>query len=64
MSALKTSVHATTAGVFMPDAGAVAARLDELGLVSDEAGMLTRLYLSPAHRKAINLVDGWMREAE
>ena len=63
MSALETSVHATTAGVFVPDTGAAAARLDELGLVSDEAGMLTRLYLSPAHRKAIDLVDGWMREA-
>lgn len=62
MSALETSVRAT-ADLIMPHTGVIAARLDELGLVSDEAGMLTRLYLSPAHRKAIDLVESWMRQA-
>jgi hydantoinase/carbamoylase family amidase len=42
---------------------AVAARLIELAAVTDEPGRLTRLYLSPAHRKAAELVAGWMREA-
>jgi allantoate deiminase len=50
----------TKQGVF---GEAIAARLIELATVSDEPGRLTRLYLSPAHRKAADLVAGWMREA-
>lgn len=42
---------------------AIATRLAELATVSDEPGRLTRLYLGPAHRKAADLVAGWMREA-
>ena len=42
---------------------AIADRLLELAAVSDEPGCLTRLYLGPAHRKAADLVAGWMREA-
>ena len=42
---------------------AIAARLIELAAVSDEPGRLTRLYLGPGHRKAADLVAGWMREA-
>ena len=38
-------------------------RLAELALCSDEPGALTRLYLSPAHRAAAVLVQGWMRQA-
>lgn len=38
-------------------------RLDELGRVSDEPAGLTRLYLSPAHARAIGLVTSWMEEA-
>ncbi len=41
----------------------IAARLIELAAVSDEPGRLTRLYLGPGHRKAVDLVTGWMREA-
>ena len=41
----------------------IAARLIELAAVSDEPGRLTRLYLGPGHRKAADLVAGWMREA-
>ncbi len=42
---------------------AIAARLADLATISDEPDRLTRLYLSPAHRKAADLVAGWMREA-
>jgi len=42
---------------------AVATRLAELAAISDEPGRLTRLYLSPAHWRAAELVMGWMREA-
>jgi allantoate deiminase len=38
-------------------------RLGDLAACSDEPGRITRLYLSPAHRKAADLVAGWMREA-
>lgn len=38
-------------------------RLDELGRVSDEPGRLTRTFLSPAMRRANELVGGWMRVA-
>jgi allantoate deiminase len=41
----------------------VATRLAELATITDEPGRLTRLYLGPAHRKAVDLVNGWMREA-
>jgi allantoate deiminase len=42
---------------------AIAARLRRLAAISDEDGALTRLYLSPAHRQAADLVMNWMREA-
>ncbi len=38
------------------------ALLDDLGLVTDEPGRVTRTYLSPAHARSIDLVGGWMRE--
>jgi allantoate deiminase len=38
-------------------------RLAELAALSDTPGGLTRLFLSPAHKRAISLVAGWMREA-
>jgi allantoate deiminase len=38
-------------------------RLDELAAVTDEPGVLTRLYLSPSHRAAATLVGDWMRTA-
>lgn len=38
-------------------------RLDKLAQISDEPGALTRLYLSPAHRRAADLVRSWMDEA-
>jgi len=44
-------------------AGSLMNRLAELAAVTDTPGALTRLFLSPAHAKAIPLVEGWMREA-
>jgi allantoate deiminase len=41
----------------------ISSRLAELAALSDEPGRLTRLYLSPAHRRAIDLVSYWMRDA-
>jgi allantoate deiminase len=38
-------------------------RLDELALHTDEPGKLSRLYLSPAHKSAIECVTRWFREA-
>ncbi len=37
--------------------------LEQLGRVTDEPGRLTRTFLSPAMRRANELVGGWMREA-
>ncbi|WP_181704049.1 allantoate amidohydrolase [Chthonobacter albigriseus] len=39
------------------------AMLDALAAITDEDGRITRLYLSPAHRRAVDLVARWMREA-
>lgn len=39
------------------------ARLDELAACSADEGALTRLYLTPEHAAAIQLVKGWMEEA-
>ena len=61
-----TGKRASRAGK-APTAGAlgraIMARLDELAALSDEPGRLTRLYLSPAHARAVDLVTGWMRAA-
>jgi allantoate deiminase len=38
-------------------------RLDALALHSDEPGRLTRLYLSPAHKSAVQTLSVWMRAA-
>ena len=46
-----------------PAAKLLGKRLDELGLISDEPGHLTRTFLSPAMQRANVLVGGWMREA-
>ncbi len=37
-------------------------RLDALAAITDEPGRITRLYLSPAHRRAADLVASWMRD--
>ena len=40
------------------------ARLDRFAECSDGGeGVLTRLYLSPAHRRAVDVLRGWMEEA-
>ncbi|KAI3987463.1 hypothetical protein MKX01_017161 [Papaver californicum] len=38
-------------------------RLNELGEVSDAEGHLERTFMSPASKKAINLVQSWMEDA-
>lgn len=38
-------------------------RLDALARFSDDAEGLTRLYLSPSHKQAAEVLAGWMREA-
>jgi allantoate deiminase len=42
---------------------AIVARLDELATISDEPGKITRLTLSPSHRRAVDLTKQWMGEA-
>src|SRR5580658_6310981 len=42
---------------------AIVDMLTKLAAISDEDSGLTRLYLSPAHRKAADLMLEWMREA-
>ena len=46
----------------VPTAGLME-RLDLLAGCTDGDGMLSRLYLSPAHRDALEKVAGWMRQA-
>lgn len=47
----------------MSGAARVVERLHELNGVSDDEGALTRLTLSPAHKRAVGMVSGWMQEA-
>lgn len=44
-------------------AARVVQRLRELNAVSDDPAGLTRLTLSPAHKRAVDLVSGWMGAA-
>ena len=50
-----------------PDPEALGARAEamiaELGAISAEPGRLVRLFLTPEHRRAADLVAGWMRAA-
>ena len=41
----------------------ITGRIDLLATLSDEPGRLTRLYLSPAHRRTVDQVSQWMRDA-
>ena len=45
---------------FGPD---ILARCDALAALSEDAGRLTRTYLTPQHRAAGEMVAGWMRDA-
>jgi allantoate deiminase len=42
---------------------AIVARLDDLARITDEPGKITRLTLSPSHRRAVDLTAEWMHEA-
>lgn len=39
------------------------ARLGDLGVVSDDKDSLARTFFSPAHKRAANVIAGWMRDA-
>ncbi|MEN9936487.1 MAG: hypothetical protein RLZZ387_3066 [Chloroflexota bacterium] len=45
------------------DAARVMARCDELGTISEEPGLLTRRFATPALRRAMEAAAGWMRAA-
>ena len=45
------------------DPGPLMQRLDALACCSDGEGVLTRLYLSPSHARAVALLRGWMEQA-
>ncbi|HUN10714.1 MAG TPA: M20/M25/M40 family metallo-hydrolase, partial [Rhabdaerophilum sp.] len=47
----------------LPATARMMARLDELALITDEPGKLTRLYLSPAHKLGVEKVKSWFAEA-
>jgi len=53
--------------VIAPDATALGVRaeamISELAAISAESGRLVRLFLTPEHRRAADLVAGWMRAA-
>ncbi len=56
-------MSATLERVSTMDGNAIAARIDELAQLSDDPGCLTRLTLSPSHKKAAALIGEWMRTA-
>src|SRR6516165_758000 len=41
----------------------IAGRITELGAISESKEHLTRLFLTPEHRAAADLILGWMRDA-
>lgn len=45
------------------NAALICERLDQLAGVTDMPGKITRLYLSPAHKRAVELIERWMGEA-
>lgn len=45
----------------MSDARRIMQRIEALGKITDEPGKITRLFASPAMRRANDLVAGWMR---
>jgi len=48
----------------MPGFGAaIAVRIEQLARISEDAAKLTRLFLTPQHREAAELILSWMREA-
>lgn len=51
------AVHTTSLGE------EIVRRINELGTISEEAGKLTRVYLSKELRRAADLIQSWMREA-
>jgi allantoate deiminase len=48
---------------FIPLGARICERVEALAAVSSEAGAITRAFLSPEHRRAAEMVLGWMVEA-
>jgi allantoate deiminase len=44
-------------------AAALLARLDQLAACTETPGQIDRPYLSSAHKQAVTLIEGWMRDA-
>jgi allantoate deiminase len=42
---------------------AIAERIEQLANISEASGQLTRVFLSPEHRAAADLIIGWMQQA-
>ena len=64
---LETAIKVELLVVSAPDPEALGARAEamiaELGAISAEPDRLVRLFLTPEHRRAADLVAGWMRAA-
>jgi allantoate deiminase len=53
-----------TAAISVPSLGQeIVRRIDALAAISEAPGQLTRIFLSPEHRAAADLVLSWMRDA-
>lgn len=60
MSTTASRVHGSAAGA---SGSRMMDRLEQLAACTEEEGRITRPYLSPAHRKAADLVGDWMTAA-
>ncbi len=60
---VQESVNTMKAQSNLPATARMMDRLERLALITDEPGKLSRLYLSPAHRRAVDEVMGYFREA-
>ena len=59
---MTTSTAGAKTGIGPAFSERILRRLNELAACTDEPGRITRLYLSPAHRQAADLVAAWMCE--
>ncbi len=59
-----TGMNAETAGrQASPLGDEIVGRINQLGAISETAGHLTRIFLTPEHRAAAELILTWMRDA-
>src|SRR5206468_5235485 len=60
MSKTKTALGATTRSRLGDE---IVSRINQLGAISETAESLTRIFLSPEHRTAADLILSWMKDA-